>query len=180
MSVPGGTTNVPNSDESTGNKSAASPFAVTQVAQSILSIQSENPSPSDVFPELDPTGQEWPPEIFAPDNSLDNFAPAPIPNRRTNNRNWRRIERFVAQAQQEASNGVTQSTELDMHIIITAISIGWAPVAQVFPLLDSRWRCLRQLDEEYFTPNYGKVERLAVLLIASQIFKLDVSSRLRS
>lgn len=150
------------------------PLEVSQSGESIPPIEmgdmlSLNP------PEPKSVGQEWLLETVDLDHPFDTLTSESIPNYKSDNSSWKRIEQLIFQGQQETWQGATESTGLDIHIIITAISIGWASVAQVLPL-DSRGRCLRQLDEDYFMLNYGKPERLAVLLIASQMFKLNVSS----
>lgn len=87
---------------------------------------------------------------------------------------WKQVEQLIDQAKPQipfpsADDGI----DLDMHIIVTAVIRSWAQFSQAVRV-DARWSCLRELDEKYFKPVYGQVERLAVLTIASQIFKTDV------
>ena len=87
---------------------------------------------------------------------------------------WKQAERLISQIMPSMPASDKADDELDMHIIITAISRSWAQFSQAV-LVDARWSCLRELDEKYFAPNYSNVERLAVLAIASQVFKVNAS-----
>ncbi|OQV10423.1 hypothetical protein CLAIMM_14424 [Cladophialophora immunda] len=86
---------------------------------------------------------------------------------------WRDIELLISHAMPVSTLG---DTELDMHIAITAVSQGWTQFSQAV-MVDARWSCLRELDEKYFAPNYSKIERLAVLTVASQTIKQDMMQR---
>ena len=160
----------------TETDSTAASFTLTQSRQDTLSIENGNSHIQESLPDLDDFAElPWSPQTSALNDYLDPMTNATISNQGTEQRTWEQVERSISQAQQDTLYGVTQKAEFDIHIIITAISVGWEPVAQILPL-DARWNCLRQLDENYFVPNYGTVERLVVLIMASQIFKLDVSS----
>ena len=65
--------------------------------------------------------------------------------------------------------------ELDIHVIITAILRDWARFSKAIQI-DTHWSCLRELDEKYFAPNSRDVDRLALLLITSQVQKLEVGN----
>jgi len=86
---------------------------------------------------------------------------------------WDEVEQLLARAKRPADSPSANNEELDMHIVINAVSRGWSQFSQ-FVKIDTRWSCLRELDERYFSRGYGQVERLAVLTIASQLLDRDV------
>ncbi|KIX95084.1 uncharacterized protein Z520_09000 [Fonsecaea multimorphosa CBS 102226] len=88
---------------------------------------------------------------------------------------WEEVEQLIAQAKSQLSGPSTATLELDMHIIINAVSRGWSQFSQIVRV-DTRWSCLRELDEKYFRRGYGPVERLAVLTIASQLIGGDMTT----
>lgn len=92
---------------------------------------------------------------------------------------WEEVEQLITRAKPALSCLGTANSELDMHIIINAVSRGWSQFSQVVRV-DARWGCLRELDEKYFSRSYGPVERLAVLTIASQLMEGDVCLSPRS
>ncbi|KAJ9633620.1 hypothetical protein H2204_006826 [Knufia peltigerae] len=81
---------------------------------------------------------------------------------------WDEVEQLLSRAQPTGGGASADNEEVDMHIIINAVSRGWSQFSQVANV-DTRWSCLRNLDERYFSRGYGQVERLAVLTIASQL-----------
>ncbi|KEF54541.1 uncharacterized protein A1O9_08983 [Exophiala aquamarina CBS 119918] len=85
---------------------------------------------------------------------------------------WDEVEQLLARAKLPANSPSVHNEEVDMHIIINAVSRGWSRFSQVVRV-DPRWSCLRDLDERYFSSGYAPVERLAVLTIASQLLDGD-------
>lgn len=86
---------------------------------------------------------------------------------------WDEVEQLLARAKPTGNNPSTDNEEVDMHIVIKAVSRGWSQFSQSVNV-DMRWSCLRDLDERYFSRGYGQVERLAVLTIASQLLDGNV------
>lgn len=125
----------------------------------------------------------WPQEAIQTESDHINSIVA-VPETSSSNKNgnqrelWEEVEQLIARGKPSLSSPSTSNTELDMHIIINAVSRGWSQFANAVRV-DARWSCLRELDEKYFSRSYGPVERLAVLTIASQLMEGDVSSRVR-
>jgi hypothetical protein len=135
------------------------------------------PAPNDQTLDVNPFPREIVPDCssfpgFTPNSTLSSVTTMQCASC---DPGWRDVEDMISYVQDQPLNEVNHRTSTVMHIIITAISIGWTGITQSL-LFDPRWMCLRQLDEVHFASKYGKVERLAVLMVTSQLLRLNVSS----
>lgn len=116
----------------------------------------------------------WAPETLEDTTVSAMIPPLPEVNQK---RLWDQIEQLINQAKPQIPIHGMYETKLDIHIIISAILRDWTQFSQAVQV-DARWSCLRELDETYFEPNYGTVDRLAILIVASQVLKGDVCTKL--
>ncbi|EXJ75429.1 uncharacterized protein A1O5_02125 [Cladophialophora psammophila CBS 110553] len=174
--------------------SSPNPATFSAVDPSLLEAASSEPGPDstcflsaekndalDAFlaelsaPNVEGDAVTWPPPMLGAMAGAVESSPLPSSQSALDGRHskiWRYIEQLISHTKSASTLG---DTELDMHIIITAVSQGWTQFSQAV-MVDARWSCLRELDEKYFAPNYNNIERLAILTIASQTIKQDVSS----
>lgn len=105
-------------------------------------------------------------------SSMMSVSPAAVQNT-AGDSGWRETENMIIYAQNQPLIEGNHRHHIFIQTILTAINKGWNEIIPSL-LLDARWVFLHRLDE--FCVPYGKVERLAVSIAASQCLNLNVSS----